>query len=472
MITISEFKKAYSKAIQEGYAAIFAGAGLSKASGFVNWKELLNDLAQEIQLDVEKEPDLVEVAQYYCNEKRSRNEINEKILNRFVTESQESESIRILADLPIRVFWTTNYDHLLEDTLKKYGKRIDIKMTIESLATNLSGNDAVVYKMHGDYLDPSSCVILKDDYEIYNDKRQLFTTTLQGDLVSKTFLFIGFSFEDPNLKYILSRIRILLDKNRRTHYLFLKKIQKDDYKKRSKNYYYDLNKQELQIHDLKRYGIETVLIDSYDQIPAILKEIKTASKCKNIFISGAAHEYGKDWETTAPLFIKKLVSSLCQKDYRIITGHARGIGSYVISSVIEECQSNIGKLEKHLMIKAFPYEDKNRFDYIQLKKEYRKGIYKYAGIAIFMFGNKESDAGTILADGVYEEYKIALESGAYIIPIGSTGYMAKKIWDEVSLHINDFPYLKEEENILQTCTNPNKVIDAFLTVVNIIQTKY
>ena len=82
MITLSEFKKAYSKAIQEGYAAIFAGAGLSKASGFVNWKELLNDLAQEIQLDVEKEPDLVEVAQYYCNEKRSRNEINEKILKR------------------------------------------------------------------------------------------------------------------------------------------------------------------------------------------------------------------------------------------------------------------------------------------------------------------------------------------------------------------------------------------------------
>lgn len=260
MITLSEFKKAYSKAIQEGYAAIFAGAGLSKASGFVNWKELLNDLAQEIQLDVEKEPDLVEVAQYYCNEKRSRNEINEKILNRFVTESQESESIRILADLPIRVFWTTNYDHLLEDTLKKYGKRIDIKMTIESLATNLSGNDAVVYKMHGDYLDPSSCVILKDDYEIYNDKRQLFTTTLQGDLVSKTFLFIGFSFEDPNLKYILSRIRILLDKNRRTHYLFLKKIQKNDYKKRSKNYYYDLNKQELQIHDLKRMVLKQFLL--------------------------------------------------------------------------------------------------------------------------------------------------------------------------------------------------------------------
>ena len=57
--------------------------------------------------------------------------------------------------------------------------------------------------MHGDCLDPSTCVITKDDYELYNETRQLFTTALQGDLVSKTFLFIGFSFEDPNLKYIV-----------------------------------------------------------------------------------------------------------------------------------------------------------------------------------------------------------------------------------------------------------------------------
>ena len=79
---------------------------------------------------------------------------------------------------------------------------------------------------------------------------------------------------DPNLKYILSRIRVLLDKNRRTHYLFLKKIQKKDYIRKSKEYYYDLNKQQLRMHDLLRYGIETVLIDDYNQIPEILKEVK------------------------------------------------------------------------------------------------------------------------------------------------------------------------------------------------------
>ena len=170
MATVSDFKRQYVKAIQEGYAAIFAGAGLSRPSGFVNWKELLRELAEEIHLDVDKETDLVEVAQYYCNEKRGRSELNAKILNRFITESQENSSINLLAEMPIQTYWTTNYDHLLEDILRKHGKRVDIKMVSQNLSTTLSESDAIVYKMHGDYLDPSTCVITKDDYELYNEK--------------------------------------------------------------------------------------------------------------------------------------------------------------------------------------------------------------------------------------------------------------------------------------------------------------
>lgn len=471
MTKLSDFKKQYVKAIQEGYAAIFAGAGLSRSSGFVDWKELLRDLADEIHLDVDKESDLVEVAQYYCNEKRGRSEINDRLLNRFITESQDNASLRFLADAPIHTYWTTNYDHLIEDSLKRAGKRVDIKMTAKSLANSLSESDALVYKMHGDYLDPASCVITKEDYEIYNHDRQLFTTALQGDLITKTFLFIGFSFEDPNLNYILSRIRILLDENRRTHYCLFKKIKSDDYANES-DYYYDLNRQTLKIHDLKRYGIEAVLIDSYDDIPNILRDICQEVKCNTIFISGAAHEYGNDWDCTAPIFIKNLVKELYNHHYRIVTGHARGVGSYVISSVLEECQSNVSKLEKHLIIKAFPYEDNNRTDYPKLIEEYREGIFKYAGISIFMFGNKLADDKVILANGVYEEYRIAKKSNAYIIPIGSTGYVAQKIWSEVYANIDDFPYLKNEADILSSCKEPAKVIHSILSILARIQKNF
>ena len=134
MATVSDFKRQYTKAIQEGYAAIFAGAGLSRPSGFVNWKDLLRELAEEIRLDVDKESDLVEVAQYYCNEKRGRSDLNDKILNRFIIESQENSSVNLLAEMPIQTYWTTNYDHLLEDTLKKHGKRIDVKIAPQTLS--------------------------------------------------------------------------------------------------------------------------------------------------------------------------------------------------------------------------------------------------------------------------------------------------------------------------------------------------
>lgn len=301
MATIKEFKKNYIKAIQEGYAAIFAGAGLSRVSGFVNWKELLRDIADEISLDVDKETDLIEVAQFYCNESGGRAGINEKILNRFVSNSQFNESLSLLADMPITTYWTTNYDHLIEDTLKSHGKKVDVKLTSQNLALTLSEKDIIVYKMHGDYLNPATCVITKDDYELYNEKRKLFTTALQGDLVSKTFLFIGFSFEDPNMKYILSRIRNLLDENRRTHYCFLQKINRNHYTS-EEDYAYDLNKQNLRIHDLKRYGINAVLLHSYSEIPGILYDIRKAIKNKCIFISGAAHEYGEPWEKNGTAF--------------------------------------------------------------------------------------------------------------------------------------------------------------------------
>ncbi len=36
---------------------------------------------------------------------------------------------------------------------------------------------------------------------------------------------------------------------------------------------YKMRKQELRIDDLKRFGIQTLLVDDYPQIPAILREI-------------------------------------------------------------------------------------------------------------------------------------------------------------------------------------------------------
>lgn len=110
--------------INNGDAAIFAGAGLSVSEGFVNWKGLLRDLADEIGLSVDRESDLITVAQYYCNS-FNRAKINEKIINEFTTLKKGNENHRLLSKLGIDTFWTTNYDQLIEKTLGEDGKIVD-----------------------------------------------------------------------------------------------------------------------------------------------------------------------------------------------------------------------------------------------------------------------------------------------------------------------------------------------------------
>ncbi len=110
------FINQYITEINNGDAAIFAGAGLSAALGFVDWKGLLKDLAEELKLDIKKEHDLISIAQYHTN-KFNRGKINEKIKNEFTSLSKGSENHFILSRLDIDTFWTTNYDQLIENLM-------------------------------------------------------------------------------------------------------------------------------------------------------------------------------------------------------------------------------------------------------------------------------------------------------------------------------------------------------------------
>lgn len=217
------------KELSANNLAIFAGAGLSVPAGFVDWKALLKDLAEEIELDVEKEErDLVSLAQYYTNTKQgNRSKINEIILNEFSRDAQITENHKILSRLPIDTFWTTNYDPMIENALKNAGKVVDVKHHKDQLQTSIHKRDVVVYKMHGDYTQPNQAVLIKDDYEKYHLDRGDFFTALRGDLLTKRFLFLGFSFADPNIDYILSRIRASYSDNQKEHFCILRQVQQN-----------------------------------------------------------------------------------------------------------------------------------------------------------------------------------------------------------------------------------------------------
>jgi len=470
-VGLSEFKREYTKAVIEGYAAVFAGAGLSRSSGYANWKDLLSVIAKDIGLDVDRETDLVAVAQYYKNEKGDRRDgINQKIINEFTRNAQQNINVDILTRLPISSYWTTNYDELIEDNLKTNKRKPDIKSNQDSLANNIYDRDAVVYKMHGDVRNPSEAVITKDDYETYNQKRPLFTTALQGDLISKTFLFVGFSFEDPNLEYILSRIKVLLGENTRTHYCFLKKVVDDDFESEDE-YKYAAIQQDLKVKDLRRYGIEAVMLDSYDEIKDVLIDIEDNYRINNIFISGSAEEYGDDWSKDEAIsFMHKLSRQLVVDNYRIISGFGLGVGSVIINGALEEIMTSKFKhVEEHLCLRPFPQIPSGHKPLSESWEEYRQEMIDNCGIAIFIFGNKLTDSGIVIANGMIREFEIAQEKKKYIIPIGATGYAAAEIWSRIKSDIHLYPYLTNHINALETEKNGDKLIQLIATIISEIR---
>ncbi len=464
--SFNEFIRDYLKAIEEGYAAIFAGAGLSRSSGYVDWKELLNQIAQDIGLDVEKEHDLVQVAQFYKNEKRGRSNINQLILNEFSRSVNFNENLEIITRLPITTYWTTNYDHLIEESLIAQNRKPDVKIVQDNLANNISDRDAVVYKMHGDISDPSNAVITKDDYESFNLKRMLFSTALQGDLVSKTFLFIGFSFEDPNLGYVLSRIRVLLGENRRSHYCFLKEINRGDFTS-DDDYQYAKVRQNLRVDDLQRYGINAVMVNSYDDITLLLSNLEKKFMTRSILISGSAVEFGSKWTNeTAVNLIHNMSRSLIKKNLRIISGYGLGIGSYVINGALEEIKATkYMHVNEHLCMRPFPLVQSGSETLENLIEAYREELVSLCGIVIFVFGNKIMGEKLQIAEGVTKEFEIARNKGKFVIPIGSTGFASKQIFEEIKKDSSNYPYIEDYLEILENETDVNKIINTILKIV-------
>lgn len=467
---IEKFIEEYTRAITEGYAAIFAGAGLSRPSGYSDWRGLLRPLAEEIELDVDKESDLIAIAQYYKNSRGTRNQINNKILNEYTKEVADNKNIEIVTRLPIATYWTTNYDTLLEDGLKRNNRKADIKRTQASLANNIYDRDAVVYKMHGDVNDPDKAVLTKDDYDKYATINPLFRTALQGDLISKTFLFIGFSFEDPNLDYILSSIKVLLGESTRDHYCFLKEVSRQDYgvdEVGTQNFHYASVKQKLRIEDLKRYGIQTILLSDYREITSILIKLEECSLLQSVFISGSVAELPESWDKKIfDTFTFELARSLVKGNYRIVSGFGLGIGSNIVNGALEEIMTSKYKhIDEHLCLRPFPQNIVGQVSLEELWHNYRKIMISEVGITIFIFGNKKVGDKLEIAGGMLKEFDIAKEMKKYIIPVGSTGGASKQILDEVKKDIDTYFYLKDYIEVLESCIDINELIKTIIIII-------
>jgi len=398
----------------------------------VDWRGLLRGIAKGLGLDVDEESDLIGLAQYEHNSAGTRHRLNSAIIDEFNKRATFSQIHKWLAQLPIETVWTTNYDKLIEKVFESVDKRVDVKFAPRQLTTRLRDADATVYKMHGDVSDPDHAVLTKDDYERYEVDRQAFTEILRTDLTRCCFLFLGFSFTDPNIEYILSRLRQMLKGANRVHYCVMRGPQKPSDPKHDDKYNREMARFRHRVIDLKRFGIQTVAIDGFEEIEPLLQTLVYRTTTRNCLVSGSAADpnpLGKDrLESLARRIGKELILRGCN----LVSGYGLGIGGAAILGAHEAAHFvKSTKTGPRLLLRLFP-QNVPAADREQLYSRIRKEMIERSGAVVFLAGNKLDGSGKLVpADGVMEEYRMARAESKVLIPIPCSGHVAEMIWQEM-----------------------------------------
>lgn len=467
-ITRAELLRDYGAALRNEEASAFVGAGLSRDSGFVDWKGLLREFADDLKLDLEIETDLTLVAQYHLNREpeHSRLRLHEKLLEEFDKRVNPSIAHDALAKLPIDVIWTSNYDSLVEDSLSAVGKKPRIKNSTSTLKERGQRGDCTVYKLHGDLKHPETIVLTRDDYRNYVRKFPGFRDRLRADLSERTFLFLGFSFNDPHLDLILNELRLAFgDGEQREHFVVLRRENRAG--RSSKKYQYALNRQNLKIEDLLNFGIKTYLVDGFHEVPVLLEELKQQYQRNQVFVSGAVDDFELKGQTWVEDLALALGRRLITEGFNLVSGFGKGIGPLIVSGALEALyKEGLSNIDSRLRLKPFPYA-KHRKDW---NSKYRADLVAGAGFAIFIAGNKtDPDSGeTILSNGVREEFELAVEAGLIPIPIGCTGSVSSELWQEVESNWSSYfkNGSKRDFNLLnRSSATVADVVDAIVRIM-------
>lgn len=423
------FLDCFARAVRMGEATAFVGSGLSAGAKYPSWEGLASSLAELIGLDAKEErADLPAVMQFFVTDDgQHRGRLNDVLRSCFLEEKPIPPAVDALARLRLQEVWTTNYDTLIERALQKNGSTVEVKWHDEQLTAPRRFSSTTVFKMHGTIEHPDSCVVTRDDYEHYGRRRPAFHRTLAERLQSKQFLFLGAGLTDQNLLGVFALLRTLHGCHTRPHFALVKRGNEAGNERQKREF----RRAELWRQELKRYGVHPVFFNEYDEISGILEDIRREVLKRVVFVSGTYPEQGEDERLRDRVrsFSSMLGSELARRRLKVVSGFGQTVGSAVAHGVLGQLHSlNIDNVDEALCIQPFPQnvpsEDNGR-----IYTGYRKQMVERAGVAIFLSGLRPQGENS---PGVREEFDLALQNGALVIPIGAFGGASRVLWEHIA----------------------------------------
>lgn len=203
---------------RDGRLIPFLGAGFSKPLNLPDWRELIGWMAERLGI----EPELFllhgryeQLAEYFRLAGHDHfQQLVYEMTRRFDSEEaartrQTSRMHRALADLNWRTIYTTNYDSHVEGALQDAKRKVAVLASFDDFQLRREPGTCEVIKFHGTLARPDTIVLTESAFFQRIALESPVDQRLRADLLSNSFLFIGYSFNDLNIRYIWYRMHQL-----------------------------------------------------------------------------------------------------------------------------------------------------------------------------------------------------------------------------------------------------------------------
>ena len=436
-----------SESLLDGHFSLFCGAGVCE----LKWIDLFSDKIKHYY-DNTFSADIYYLAELEKMMSHSESSLHEIIARKIKETELSNRYFQEIKNLKINQIWTTNYDNSLEDVFNDI-EDIAVIYKSEQIFTSKLDSTKTIYKLNGSVEEPSSMVITKEDFYKYFEKQRLLFELLKRQLVIDTFLFLGYSFQDDLVLAALREIYKTFPSCSNTHYRF--KLSPESYcngKEIDVKMWSEYSKLEDQYYR-QTYNIDTIPIESYDEIHEYLKKIYHRFCEHNIHLSGSFRIIDNKKRQYIEDVVDCLIKELLINGYYLYSGNGRGLGEIIVARYNKHNKGNKTKLVNRPLIFS---GDKN-----DTKASLNLEIMKDCHVSIIIAGQDESGKES---RNVIKQFQQFLEIGnkneffPIVIPIPSTGYAAEFIYnDEIYRATPFFQMNKEELEKLNNLEEPKEI---------------
>ncbi len=208
--------------LKERRVILFVGAGVSMNLRLPSFRSLVAHIGEELGFDPEiflSLGDFQSLAEYYALEMGGLGDLRSWMDTTWHPGSIDITASKIhdlIVELDFPIIYTTNYDRWLEEAHQKKGKPVRKIVSVADLAKPHK-NETEIVKFHGDFSKDDSIVLTESSYFDRFSFETPLDIKLRSDSLGRPLLFIGYSLDDVNMRYLLYKLHNIWETSAQKH---------------------------------------------------------------------------------------------------------------------------------------------------------------------------------------------------------------------------------------------------------------